>query len=453
MQSYGPRFIFAAKRFSTVFPETNSFHPLRLSRRISVYVLLLLMALAISGGMPGQIATASGTLSFSSSSANFGSVAIGSSHSVSLLITNTGTSAVTLSAAAVSGSWCTVSGVTIPTTIAAGKYIFLTIKFTPTSSGLFSGYITFTSNASNSSMRYTVSGTGVEEGILATTPASVAFGAVVTGVTNSQTVQLKNTGSASLTISSAIVSGAGFKLSGISLPLTLAASQTASLTVSFAPTVSGAASGSVLIKSTALDSVISITLSGTGGTATRTLSLSNSSLSFGSELVGGSTTLGVTVKNTGNSSVTVSGVTVTGTGFSVGSGVSGVTMAAGQSANLNVVFAPKATGSVTGQVTLTSNASNSPNSVATSANGVSSTAHSVALSWSASTTSGVIGYYVYRSTVSGGSYSRITPAPVSATKYADGSVVSGDTYYYVVTSVNATGAESGHSGQAVAEVP
>src|SRR6266403_2104239 len=216
-------------------------------------------------------------------------------------------------------------------------------------------------------------------GTLATTPASVSFGTVVNGTTNSQTVQLKNTGTASTTISSATVSGTGFKLSGFSLPLTLSAGQTSNFTVGFNPAVSGSVTGSVTIKSNATNPTYIMALSGTGAAATRTISLGTSSLNFGNEIVGGSSTLQVAVKNTGNSSLTISLINISATGFSVTSGIIGTTIAAGQTAELNVVFAPKVTGSVSGTVSLVSNATNSPNSIAVAGTGVSSTAHSVAL--------------------------------------------------------------------------
>jgi fibronectin type 3 domain-containing protein len=159
------------------------------------------------------------------------------------------------------------------------------------------------------------------------------------------------------------------------------------------------------------------------------------------------------VKNTGNSSLTISQVGITGAGFGISGGFIGATIAAGQTAQLNVVFAPKTTGSVTGKITITSNATNSPNSVSASGTGVSSTAHSVALSWTSSASSGVTGYYVYRSTTSGSSYSRVNSTPTTATRYTDGSVAAGETYYYVVTAVTSTGAESVYSAQVTANVP
>jgi hypothetical protein len=362
---------------------------------------------------------------------------------------------VSISAEAVHATGFSSTGLTVPHTISAGSYITLSVKFAPTGTGLFSGYVLFTSNATNGSAQYSVSGTGVTAaGTVATTPSSVSFGTVANGTTNSQSVQLKNTGGASVTISAATVGGTGFKLSGISLPLTLAAAQTSNFTVGFNPTASGSVTGSVTIKSNATTNpTYTLALSGTGASSTRTISLGTTSLNFGSEIIGGSSPLQVAVKNSGNSSLTISAINVTGTGFSVTSGVAGTTLAAGQTAELNVVFAPKATGSVSGIVSLVSNATNSPNSLAVTGTGVSSTTHSVSLSWLASSSSGVAGYYVYRSTVSGGSYTRITSSALSAQKYTDGSVTSGKTYYYVVTAVTSSGTESAHSGQVNAIIP
>lgn len=290
-------------------------------------------------------------------------------------------------------------------------------------------------------------------GTLTTTPSSISFGSVADGTTNSQTVQLKNTGAANLTISSATVNGTGFKFSGISTPLTLAPAKTLNFTIAFGPTVTGSVTGTMTIKSNATDSTHTIALSGSGTTATRTISLLTSSLNFGSEMVGGTSPLQVAVKNTGNSSLTISQINVAGTGFSVTSGISGSTIKAGQTAELNVVFAPKVTGSVSGVVTLVSNATNSPNSVAVTGTGVSSTTHSASLSWTASSSSGVAGYYVYRSTVSGGSYARITAASLNALKFTDDAVSAGHTYYYVVTTVSSNGSESVDSEQASAVIP
>src|SRR2546426_1495228 len=124
------------------------------------------------------------------------------------------------------------------------------------------------------------------------------------------------------------------------------------------------------ITSNAPGSPLTLALSGTGVAATFLLGASPTSLSFGNVNVGGSSGLPVTLTNSGNSTVTISGVTVTGAGFSA-SGVSANTiLTPSQSVTLNVLFAPGVTGSVTGSVNVTSNATNSPAAISLSGTGV-----------------------------------------------------------------------------------
>jgi len=290
-------------------------------------------------------------------------------------------------------------------------------------------------------------------GTLTASLSSVSFGSVPVGSKSSQAVLLKNTGGAALKLVDVSLSGTGFSQAGLVAPLVLTPGNTVSVTVAFAPTTAGSVAGSLVLGSNATNSALAIPLSGTGVTATRTVSLSATSLNFGNEVVGGTSTLAMAVKNTGNSSVTISVVGVSGTGFSAVCCFAGTTIAAGQTAELSVVFAPKVTGSVPGTVSIASNASNSPSTISLAGAGLSSAAHSVTLHWEASSSSNAIGYYVYRSTVSGGSYTRLTSSVVSALEYTDGAVSAGETYYYVVTAVNSSGTQSGYSGQVSATIP
>jgi len=79
-------------------------------------------------------------------------------------------------------------------------------------------------------------------------------------------------------------------------------------------------------------------------------------------------------------------------------------------------------------------------------------AHSVALSWNASTST-VSGYNVYRSTVSGTSYTKLNSSLVPALAYTDSTVQNGTTYYYVMTGVDSSGKESLYSNEAQAIIP
>jgi hypothetical protein len=78
--------------------------------------------------------------------------------------------------------------------------------------------------------------------------------------------------------------------------------------------------------------------------------------------------------------------------------------------------------------------------------------HQVALSWTASS-SPVMGYNVYRGTQAGGPYTLLNTEIVTADTFTDTTVVSGLTYFYVVTAVNNAGVESVFSNEVVAVIP
>jgi len=106
------------------------------------------------------------------------------------------------------------------------------------------------------------------------------------------------------------------------------------------------------------------------------MTASPASLSFGSVNMGSTGSSQVTLTNSGNSNVTISSVTTSGSGFTTG-GISGsTTLAPNQSITLNAAFAPTTAGSVTGSIAVVSNATNSPAAVALSGTGVSTSSGS-----------------------------------------------------------------------------
>jgi hypothetical protein len=152
------------------------------------------------------------------------------------------------------------------------------------------------------------------------------------------------------------------------------------------------------------------------------------------------------------SSVTISSATSTSAEF-VLSGISFPTiLAVGQSVPFTVTFLPQASGTATANLSFGSNAANSPATESLSGNGVAPIQHGVDLSWGASSSSNVAGYNVYRAGVSGGPYISVASAN-AGTSFVDGSVQSGQTYYYVVTAVDTSGTESGYSNQVQAVIP
>jgi hypothetical protein len=302
------------------------------------------------------------------------------------------------------------------------------------------------------------SGSGSDSGGITATPSSLAFGNVVVGTANSVPVTLSNTGKVDLTISSVSISGKGFSTSGIATPLVLGAGQSADFTTSFKPSAAGAASGQISIESDASPMVVD--MSGMGVASAPQLSLSTSSLSFGDVTVGSASTQTVALKNTGNADLELGSVSASGAGFTV-SGGSGMNLAPNQSTTIDVTFDPKAAGSITGGLSFSTNATNSAKvelagvgvAAASPSEPASSSAKpSVDLKWSPSA-SAVIGYFVYRSTISGGPYAKLNPSVDATADYTDDSVSSGTTYYYVVTSVDSSNIESSYSNQASVTVP
>ncbi len=81
------------------------------------------------------------------------------------------------------------------------------------------------------------------------------------------------------------------------------------------------------------------------------------------------------------------------------------------------------------------------------------TPRTVTLNWVASVSPGVTGYNVYRSVTSGGPYTQLNSAPVTATTFDDNVVEAGQTYYYVVKAKDNAGNESGPSNEATAQIP
>ena len=411
----------------------------------------------VNNAGPAATITMSGTgtasqLGASPAAVAFGSVLTGSSGSQTVTLTNSGTASLTISQATASGTGFSISGIAAPLTINAGQMATFTAQFAPTTAGNATGTVTVVSNAPNSPLTIALTGTGTQPQIAAT-PSTAAFGNVSTGTSNTQTITVSNGGSASLTISSVSVTGAGFNISGISAPMTIGAGKNATFNAVFAPTTAGAVSGSITLTNNSPNPSMSIPLSGTGVASTKVLGLSTTSLSFGNVNVGSNNSLSVALTNNGNANVTISNLGVSNGSFTASGVSAGEMLTPNQSVTVTVQFAPSAAGAVSGTVTILSDATNSPASINVSGTGVAATPHTVALAWTASTGT-ISGYNVYRGTTPSGPYpTKLNSSLVGSVQFTDNTVTSGQTYYYVVTAVDSSNVESTFSNQATAIIP
>jgi hypothetical protein len=184
------------------------------------------------------------------------------------------------------------------------------------------------------------------------------------------------------------------------------------------------------------------------------ISLSPTSLAFGNQAIDmTSATKTVTLSNTGNAALSITSLALTGTNASDfdQSNTCGSSLAAGTNCPIVVWFTPSIAGTEAASLSITDNASGSSQTVSLSGTGT----HDVILSWTASTTPGVVGYDVYRGATSGGeSATPLNSSPINGTTYTDATVQAGQTYYYVVTAVASDDVtQSAGSNQVSATVP
>ena len=298
---------------------------------------------------------------------------------------------------------------------------------------------------------------------------SVSFGDVTLNTSVQQALVLQATGSESLTISAASLTGTGFSVSGATFPVTLTPNQVVILQVQFAPTKAGAVQGQLTISSDATSgTAMQIPVTGTGTTTSSSsgstsgpaLSVNAKTVSFGSVALNTPATQSVTLSSTGSSAVTVSAATVTGTGFGLSGGNFPITLNPGQTTVLNVAFDPTTAGAATGQLSIASNSTGGATTVVGltgtgSTSTSSSGSYTVDLTWDAPATSAdpVVGYHIYRATGTSSAFQLLSSSVNVPTTYADATVQSGQSYVYVVTSVDATGIESADSNLFTVTIP
>ena len=199
------------------------------------------------------------------------------------------------------------------------------------------------------------------------TPSALNFGSVASGATSpAQTVTVSNPTGSAASVSGISVSG-DFAQSN-TCGSSIAANGSCTVSVTFHPTATGTRTGTLTVNAGGVTNTVSLT--GTGTAPGPVLGTNPGSLTFASTVVGQSTSAqSVTVTNTGTTSATVSGVSVSGD-FSQTNNCG--TIAVNGSCTVNVTFTPTAGGTRTGTVTVTSSANNSPTTVGLTGSGVDS---------------------------------------------------------------------------------
>jgi len=321
-------------------------------------------------------------------------------------VNNTGNTPVTFTSIVTSGDYAGATLAQCPGIAVEAPACTFSITFKPTATGTRNGAITFTDNATGSPQTVSLTGVGVAA-VMGISPTSLTFSSQAVGTTSAaQTVTVSNNGEFPLIFSNIVTSG---DFAGATLAQCPSIGEEAApcvFSITFKPTATGTRTGAITFTDNATGSPQTVTLTGTGTPGTATVTVTPTSLAFGSQaLTTSSAPLSVTVTNTSTGPVNFTGFSVSGEeagdfGVPLPSSSSGCsatgTLAAGASCTINVIFTPQAAGARTATLNIADNATGSPQMVALSGTGVtSSVIISVAPggSTTATTVSGGTAYY------------------------------------------------------------
>jgi subtilisin family serine protease len=305
----------------------------------------------------------------SPSSLAFGTQTVGTSTaSQAVTLTNSGNTLLSISSLQTSGDFSQTNN--CGTSLNAGASCTINVVFSPAALGSRTGSLSLSSNSNPAPTAVSLSGAGLAA-VATLSPSSLAFPSQAVGSSSGgQAVTLTNNGNTSLSISSLTTSGDFSQANNCGTSLAAGASCT--INVVFSPTVVGNRSGSLSLSSNSNPAPAAVNLSGTGIGAIA--SLSPASLTFGSQLVGTSSSAqAVTLSNTGNAALTISSLVMAGD-FSQSNNC-GTSLAAGGSCTVNVTFTPTARGSRSGSLVLNSNTTGAQPKVNLSGTGIAPVAN------------------------------------------------------------------------------
>jgi len=319
-------------------------------------------------GFPLSVLLSIAFKAISPASLNFGSQGVGTTSAPqTITISNPSNVVFAIASIVVSGNFSQTNDCV--GSLAIGAHCSVNVSFAPATTGLLTGAITVTDSTRISPLAIPLSGTGVNGPFLTPYPGRVNFSPQDQGTSSSPAgIMLVNTGNAALSLSSIGITGAD--ASDFSQKNTcgssLAAGASCSVNVTFTPTAGGSRTASVSVVDSAPGSPQSINLSGTG--LGPVANLNPNQLTFASQTVGTtSAAQDVTFTNTGSGPLNIASIAASGDFGETNT--CNTSLAAGGSCQISVTFAPKAAGSLVGAVTITDNATGSPQMIALSGTG------------------------------------------------------------------------------------
>ncbi len=331
-----------------------------------------------TSGPPAPVTVTPASITFSDQTVG------NSSAPSSITVTNNTTGALQVTGLAFSGAnagdFSTPS--TAPLALPAnGGTAIVPVTFKPSATGARSATLTIADNSGGNAHSVSLSGNGNPPTGISVTPNPLDFHSQTVGVSSSPMqiiVTNGNSTSAGISLSLAGVNSSEFSVKS-ARSFSVAAGGSGSISVVFTPQATGARSALIIVGDDTGGPGHYVTLQGTGGTSLPAVQLVPAPLAFGDQAVGASSTpRALTVTNTGNANLQITGVAIGGTNsgdfafastFTPPSPAVPINVAANASTTIPVIFTPTATNGRAAALMITDNASDSPQSAALTGNG------------------------------------------------------------------------------------
>ncbi|MBC8077881.1 MAG: choice-of-anchor D domain-containing protein, partial [Chloroflexales bacterium] len=323
-----------------------------------------------SAVLRGLGVTPAPAVTFSPTSLSFGSVGLGATSAAqSVILTNSGTLALTISSLASTGDFA-ISGEDCPDSLAVSASCTITLTFTPTVGGQRTGALALASNAPSSPQTVALSGTGLAPRFSSAPGLGALNLSSVIGSSNSIEIVISNTGAAALQISTPTAPLlAPFTVTPASA-LSIAPGSSQIVTVTCAPNSSGPFSQSLSYTTndpTQPSATYTITCTGTTQPSASYASAPapGATLSFGDVAGGQSGLASLSIRETGTAALTVGlkggaqQTAITGanaSSFSIAAASLPLTIAdGGPASSLEITCRPRDEGALTATLELTTN--------------------------------------------------------------------------------------------------
>jgi hypothetical protein len=271
-----------------------------------------------------------------------------------VVLSNSGTGPLTITSIAISGDFSQTNN--CGSSVAVGLSCTISVTFTPHATGTRNGTLSVTDNASPSTQMVSLSGTGTSTAPAVTvSPASLLFpGQLVKTKSAAQTVTVTNGGSSAVTIGSFATSGDFTQTHTCSS--SLGAGKSCIIKATFAPSATGARTGSLTFTLPTGTQTVALTGTGTSKGTTEGLTVAPASLDFGFVQLGDSPSLDVTLTNTNGVAVGIGSIAISGSNAFTKTTTCGSTLAAGATCTITVTFTPTSLVAYSGSLNVTESA-------------------------------------------------------------------------------------------------